>query len=238
MRVSGWKRISAIVTVGAAGWLAAGVSPAAGTPAVGGPAADGTCLGKAVTVAGDTATIDVHPGGVVSVAHDGQAHDVVWTYDPANDDLTKSITVCGNGANTALRYDAALSGVSVHFPRIRDGFVSHAPVRVGRRKIGAVMDTFTGVGTVAGSQCNDSMLGNDDDNVMIGNGGDDHLIGFGGNDTLISGSIRHTADPAADLAAARGSQREQADGGHGTDVCITADRKPGSCESAVSPLVG
>lgn len=229
MRVNGRIRIGLAVILGAAGCLAAGISPAAGTPAT-------TCLDNAVTVAGDTPTIVVHPGDVVAVADDGRSHEVVYTYDSAKDDVSKGIMVCGSGALTALRYDAAPSSVQVHFPRLsRPGFVSHAKLK--RQKAAPAFDKFTNVGSVYGSAFRDVMLGNDDDNVMVGNGGDDILIGYKGNDTLVSGSIADTGNHAANVAAALGSKHDQVSGGDGTDTCITADKKPGKCEVFTSTLV-
>ncbi|HEX6843555.1 MAG TPA: hypothetical protein VF235_00425, partial [Actinomycetota bacterium] len=78
-------------------------------------------------------------------------------------------------------------------------------------------DTFTGIEDVIGSNYNDTISGDGNDNVLNGRSGNDSLSGLGGADSLIGGA-----------------GRDAMNGGAGDDTCAGGSGSPDtgtSCET-------
>ena len=85
-------------------------------------------------------------------------------------------TITGNG-NTRISYVSATGGVSVDLA---------AGTATGDASVGT--DTFTGVNRARGSNFDDTISGDANNNILEGQGGNDVLFGRGGNDTLTGGT--------------------------------------------------
>jgi len=113
----------------------------------------------------------------------------------------------GPGADTA-DYRSARRGIWVNLGR-------------GMARLGAGLDTLTGVESIRGSGYADSIVGDGSGNTLVGGGGDDALTGRGGDDTLAGGPGDDT------LTGGRG--RDTAVGGAGTDDCDAESTR--TCET-------
>jgi len=95
-------------------------------------------------------------------------------------------TITGNG-NTRISYQSASAGVTVTFSSVTAGSGTAAGTASGDAA-GVGTDTFTGVKSVFGSEFDDIVGSDLENNTFNGGGGNDTLQGGAGNDTLDGGT--------------------------------------------------
>ena len=131
-------------------------------------------------------------------------------------------TITGNG-DTRITFVSATAGMTVDLS---------AGTATGDSSVGT--DSFTGVSRVRGSNLNDTIFGDANNNILEGQSGDDVLEGGAGNDTVNGGSgidtasYEHAAGPVTVSLALPGAQQT---GGAGTDTLSNMENLRGSAFS-------
>ncbi|MBG9389182.1 calcium-binding protein [Caenimonas aquaedulcis] len=97
--------------------------------------------------------------------------------DIINGGLGNDVVIGGPGSQDWSNYGDATAGVGVNL-------TLPAIVTTG----GGGADTLTGIENVGGSNFNDTLTGDGNDNALRGEGGNDSLVGNGGNDYLTGGA--------------------------------------------------
>ncbi|MRD49151.1 hypothetical protein GHT07_17890 [Caenimonas koreensis DSM 17982] len=143
--------------------------------------------------------------GVMGSAFDdtlvGDAGDNILRGNGGNDQID------GGGGQDAVDYFAASAGVVVN-------------IALGTATGADGTDTFTHIERARGSNFNDSLTGDGNDNRLRGNGGDDTLDGAGGND----GADYYNATSAVTVRLKQGT----ASGGDGNDTLVSIENIYGS----------
>ncbi|MDO9281510.1 MAG: hypothetical protein Q7T88_03905 [Methylotenera sp.] len=104
--------------------------------------------------------------------------------DDTLEGMEGSDTLIGGNNNDTASYAHALTGVAATLTAGLSGFSSAGD---------AAGDTYSSIENVTGSDFNDTLVGDANNNVLNGGDGDDDLEGLGGADTLIGGAGNNTA---------------------------------------------
>jgi Ca2+-binding RTX toxin-like protein len=119
----------------------------------------------------------------------------------------------GEGRDTA-DYSLSPSAVRIDL-NLQDGVAVQSGGAAGNDGDG---DVLISIENVTGSEFNDTLIGDGDDNVLMGQAGDDSLVGGAGDDTLIGGAGNDTllGGDGDDLLV--GGMDDVLDGGAGFDT--------------------
>lgn len=124
----------------------------------------------------------------------------------------------GAGTDTAS-YSNALPGAPGEGLRAEGYGGVRVDLTIGRVTGSFGTDTLISIENVFGTEGDDAITGNDQDNVLAGKHGDDNLIGLGGDDLLIAGGGLDTlTGGGGNDRILVGLGRSTVDGGAGTDT--------------------
>ncbi len=129
------------------------------------------------TLNGDTGADRLFGGAGDDIINGGADNDSLWGDAGAD-------TFDGGAGIDRVLYTTATAGVTVF-------------LATGGTFGDAVGDTYTSIENVVGSQFNDVLFGDANDNVIVGLGGNDFISGLAGNDRLIGGDGADTLSGGA-----------------------------------------
>ena len=156
----------------------------------------------------------------------------------AGDDLLMGLGAAdtldgGEGSDTvdySLSEDSVCVDLNLAGPQTGGGEVTETPSSIDGSNPGvwyggnhALGDVLISIENVTGSDFNDTLIGNGDDNVLSGLAGDDSLIGGGGDDTLIGGAGSDTLQSGDGDDLIHSAAGDVVDGGAGSDMLVSED---------------
>ncbi len=129
--------------------------------------------------------------GVANILRGGDGNDFLEGRDGADTidgDEGRNFVLYLN-AGSGVRVDLTLAGAQQDFETNNFGFTANQNEAVG--------DTLINIENIVGSDHNDWLTGNDNDNLFLGEAGDDRIDGGGGDDGFLGGLGADTIDGGA-----------------------------------------